>query len=565
MNVNSEEWVQNPTKIAYFSMEMALKSDIPTYAGGLGVLAGDTIRAFADLNIPTVGVTLLYDQGYFKQTIDSEGNQIESPDTWNPTKYCKKLDVKIPMKIHDRTIIITAWQYNVTAENGFKIPVILIDSNSPENNDYDKRLTSQLYAGDPEYRLCQEAILGIGGIKILREIKANPSIYHMNEGHAALLAIELLEIYQNIRDDDTFEEELEHVKRKCVFTSHTPVAAGHDKFSYDLVKKVLGTGKHLELLQRLGGQDELNMTLLGLNLSKYVNGVAKKHGEVSRQMFPGYPIHSITNGVHSKTWPNDSFKKIYDEFIPTWRSDPFMLRTALSIPSEKIWQAHVEAKKQLIDYVNSKHNAGMDYDSFTIGFARRMTEYKRPTLIFKDLDRLKKISEKQKMQIIISGKAHPHDYKGKEFIKQILEDIKKIKNNIKCVFIPNYDMDLAKTIISGVDIWLNNPLKPQEASGTSGMKASLNGVPNFSVLDGWWLEGHAEGITGWSIGDKTNNNDDEKDSQELYEKLENKILPNYYYDRKNWVEIMKNSIAYNGAYFTAYRMAQQYALNAYLL
>ncbi len=565
MNVNNEEWVQNPTKIAYFSMEIALKSEIPTYAGGLGILAGDTIRAFADLNIPAIAVTLLHEQGYFKQIIDAQGNQIENPDPWDPSKYCKKLDIKIPIKLYDRTVNITAWQYEVTSEKGFTIPVILLDSNLPENNEYDKRLTSHLYGGDTEYRLCQETILGIGGIKVLRELQTKPTIYHMNEGHAGLLAIELLEIYQKVRDDDTFEQELEHVKRKCVFTSHTPVPAGHDRFSYDLVTKVLGIGKHLELLKRLGGQDELNMTLLGLNLSKYVNGVAKKHGEVSREMFPGYSIQSITNGVHSQTWTCDSFKKVYDEFIPTWKSDPFMLRTALTLPNEKVWEAHVQAKKELIDYVNTTFQTKMDYDVFTIGFARRMTQYKQPTFLFKDLERLKRISGKEKIQVILSGKAHPHDFTGKKYIKQIIEISKQLGTEINCVFIPNYNMDLAKKIISGVDIWLNTPLKPQEASGTSGMKAAHNGVPNFSVLDGWWLEGHAEGITGWNIGDKTNNNDEQKDLNEMYDKLENKILPIYYYDKKAWIDVMKNGIAYNAAYFNTQRMAQQYALNAYLL
>ncbi|VVB70547.1 Maltodextrin phosphorylase [uncultured archaeon] len=565
MNVNSEEWVENPTRIAYFSMEIALKSEIPTYSGGLGILAGDTLRAFADLNIPATAFTLLDEQGYFKQTIDEDGNQTENPDPWDPRKYCKKLDVKISLKLYDRTVNITAWQYDITSEKGFTIPVILLDSNLPENNEYDKRLTSQLYGGDSEYRLCQEAILGIGGIKVLRALHLQPTIYHMNEGHAALLAMELLEIYQKIRDDDTFEDELEHVKRKCVFTSHTPVAAGHDRFSYDLVKKVLGTGKHLELLERLGGKDELNMTLLGLNLSKYVNGVAKKHGEVSREMFPGYEIHAITNGVHSKTWTSDSFQNLFNEYISTWKGDPFMLRTALTLPNDKVWEAHVQAKKDLIDYVNLMSKTKFEYDTFTIGFARRMTQYKQPTLLFKDLERLKKISEKTRIQVILSGKAHPHDFAGKDFIRELVEDTKKLTGSVNCIFISGYSMDIAKKITSGVDLWLNTPLKPQEASGTSGMKAAHNGVPNFSVLDGWWLEGHAEGITGWSIGDKTNDNDEQKDLNELYDKLENKIIPMYYNDKNSWINIMKNGIAYNAAYFNTHRMAQQYALNAYLL
>lgn len=566
--------------IAYFSMEIGIDSRVPTYSGGLGVLAGDTIKSCADLKVPLVAVTILYEKGYFNQKLDSQGNQQELPVKWNPKNFLdpsligfskvyplglKPLPNKINVQIESRTVTIRAWQYDVVGIAGHTIPIIFLDTDLKENSEYDRGLNDYLYGGDQWYRLLQEIILGIGGVRMLHslgytEIKK----YHMNEGHASLLTLELLN--ERKRKEEPIWD-FEAVRDLCVFTTHTPVPAGHDQFSYDLVIGALREFIPLDVLKMLGGQERLNMTLLALNLSKYINGVAKKHGEVSQSMFPGYTIESITNGVHSYTWTCDSFKKLYDKYIPGWANDSFSLRYALSIPKDQIWQAHMEAKKKLIDYINEKKNAEFDYDTLTIGFARRAAMYKRADLVFSDISRLINISDNVgKLQFVFAGKAHPKDWPGKELIKRIFSNIDQLKNQIKVVYLENYDMELGKLLTSGVDLWLNTPQRPNEASGTSGMKAAHNGIPNFSVLDGWWIEGCIEGVTGWSIGPKTTGSIDtnKDDTQELYEKLEKVIVPMFYKNQDKWLEVMQHSIAINASFFNTHRMAQQYVLNAYL-
>jgi starch phosphorylase len=387
--------------------------------------------------------------------------------------------------------------------------------------------------------------------------------YHMNEGHASLLVLELLQKREG-KEDRVWD--FEGVRKSCVFTTHTPVAAGHDHFPYEMVQNLLGDYTSLELIKMLGGDDGLDMTLLALNLSHYVNGVAKRHGEVSRQIFPGYSIDSITNGIHSCTWTADSFKKLYDKYIPGWTTDSFALRHVMDIPKQEIWDAHLDSKRLLVDYVNSETNAGMDYESFTIGFARRATSYKRMDLIFSDLERLRQVSrDGGNIQLIFAGKAHPKDWPGKDLIKKIFQFSEQLKGDIKVVFLSNYDMDLAKMLISGVDLWLNTPQRPMEASGTSGMKAVHNGIPNLSVLDGWWVEGHIEGITGWSIGSKSVQPESgDEEARDIYDKLEQIILPMFYKEREKWLDVMRHSIAFNASFFNTQRMVQQYVLNAYL-
>lgn len=553
-------------KIAYLSMEIGIDPRIPTYSGGLGVLAGDTLKSCADLKVPMVAVTLLYEKGYFYQKLDNQGNQQELPVQWNPKDFLKPLPNKVSVQIENRTVNIGAWQYEVLGITGYSIPIIFLDTDLKENSEFDRSLNDYLYGGDQRYRLAQEIILGIGGVRMLRSLGyTGIKKYHMNEGHASLLTLELL------NDRERKVEpiwDFEQVRNLCVFTTHTPVPAGHDQFSYDLVKSVLGDFVPFDILKMLAGQERLNMTLLALNLSRYINGVAKKHGEISQSMFPGYPIDSITNGVHSYTWTSDSFRKLYDKFIPGWASDPFSLRYALSIPKKEIWQAHIEAKKMLIDYINKETNAGFDYEIFTIGFARRAAVYKRADLLFSDLNRLIDISHNiGKIQFVFAGKAHPQDYLGKELIKSILFNINQLKDQIKIVYLENYDMELGKLLTSGVDLWLNTPQRPNEASGTSGMKAAHNGVPHFSVLDGWWVEGHIEGITGWSIGPKSTDTtyDSKEETKELYEKLEKIIVPLYYKEQDRWIEIMQHSIAINASFFNTHRMVQQYVLNSYLV
>lgn len=550
--------------IAYFSMEIGIDPRIPTYSGGLGILAGDTLRSCADLKVPIVAVTLLYEKGYFYQKLDDQGNQCELPAHWNPKDYLKPLSEKIEVQIEGRSVGVKAWQYDIVGITGCSLPVIFLDTNLKENSDFDRGFTSYLYGGDEKYRLSQEIVLGIGGLRMLRKLGyTDIKKYHMNEGHASLLVLELL---RELKGPEDAMWDFEGVRKSCVFTTHTPVSAGHDRFSYDLVKNLLREYLPLEIIKMLGGEDCLNMTFLALNLSHYINGVAKKHGEVSRGMFPGYSIDSITNGVHSYTWTSESFRRLFDKYIPGWTIDSFTLRYSLGIPKQEIWEAHLESKKLLIDYVNKETNTGLDYDTFTIGFARRATPYKRMNLVFSDVERLRHISrDVGKMQFIFAGKAHPRDWPGKELIKKILAISKQLKDDIKIVYLANYDMEIGKMLISGVDLWLNTPQRPLEASGTSGMKAVHNGIPNLSVLDGWWIEGHIEGITGWSIGSKSSEpGNDEKDAQEIYDKLEKIILPMYYKDTERWMDIMQHSIAFNASFFNTQRMVQQYVLNAYL-
>jgi starch phosphorylase len=371
---------------------------------------------------------------------------------------------------------------------------------------------------------------------------------------------------ENKHEESIIPEIISYVRRMCVFTTHTPVKAGHDMFSYDLVRDLLGNFIPLELLKELGGQDNLNMTFLALNLSHYVNGVAKEHGKTSQEMFPGYHIEYITNGIHSDTWVSPSFKKLFDKHIPGWINDPFSLRYALSIPRDAIWNAHQEAKDKFIDFINKKTNLDFDKDTLTIGFARRTTAYKKADLVFYDTSRLINIAQiVGKVQFVFAGKAHPKDWPGKDLIKRIKAAANNLKGHVKIAYLENYDMELAKMFISGSDLWLNTPSRPQEASGTSGMKAAHNGVPSFSILDGWWIEGCIEGITGWSIGSiEDKESIDEKNADSLYMKLAKDIIPVFYSNRQAWIDIMRHSIAINASFFNTHRMVQQYVLNAYL-
>jgi len=545
-------------KIAYFSMEIGIDENIPTYSGGLGILAGDTIKSCADLNVPVLGVTLLSENGYFYQKLDENGNQMELPVEFEVSKFLKPLQTITEVKIYNRDVKIRTWYYQVKGISGFIVPVFFLDTNVEGNSDWDKELTKYLYGGDNKYRLAQEIILGIGGVRMIRALGYTTiDRYHMNEGHAALGTLEL---YNQLND-------VEKVRDECVFTTHTPVAAGHDQFDLSIVKSMLGNILPDFILDDITFENKLNMTKLALFFSHYVNGVAKKHGEVSRMMFPGYSIDSITNGVHSATWVSEPFKRLFDKCMPGWRSDPYILRSALSIQKAEIWNAHMEAKKELINFVNKQSNANMNYDDFTIGFGRRQTPYKRPDLIISDPTRLMQIAEKVgPIQIIFAGKAHPKDYSGKDAIKKIFKVMKIIDKNVKITFINNYDINIGKMMTSGVDLWLNTPRRPKEASGTSGMKAAHNGVPQFGTLDGWWLEGCIENITGWAIGpEKTDKaeSDDEIDKYDLYDKLESWIIPKFYNDRDNWIRTMRSCIAINASFFNTNRMIQQYVLNAY--
>ncbi len=553
-------------KIAYFSMEIALEENIPTYSGGLGVLAGDAIFAASDLKIPMIAVTLLYRKGYFHQKLESNGWQVETPTEWVVDDVLEELPERIKLDIDSRSIHVRAWKLEIKSSTKFSIPVLFLDTNLPENTEDDRALSDSLYGGDQYYRLCQEVILGIGGVKMLRALGHHDlDRFHMNEGHASLLTLELLEEFRIKSGSKTVsEKDIENVKRQCVFTTHTPVAAAHSKFPMELIIRILGNREVFNRKNIFCCEGVLNLTYLALNLSHYVNGVAKKHGEISNLMFGRYSIDSITNGVNIARWLSSSFQALYDHHIPSWKEDNFSLRYALNIPKNEVWQAHMLAKKCLLDYVNRKTNIGMDQDILTIGFARRAATYKRGDLLFQDLERLRSIVKEQgAIQIIYAGKAHPQDQEGKKLIQRIFQAIESLKDDIRIVYLENYDLELAKLITSGVDLWLNTPQIPMEASGTSGMKAALNAVPSLSILDGWWIEGCIEGITGWSIADNKQKNDAYEDAFWLYEKLEKVIIPMFYKEREKFISIMQHCIALNGSFFNSQRMLQQYVLNAY--
>jgi starch phosphorylase len=549
-------------EIAYFSMEIGLENDIPTYSGGLGILAGDTLRAAADMDLPLIAVTLAHREGYFRQRIEN-GRQVEETSRWSPETRLEAVPQTVTIQLENQNVQIRAWRYIVRGLGG-KIPVYLLDTALPENPENYRSVTNQLYGGDLRMRLLQEAVLGLGGVALLKACGHECTTYHMNEGHSALLGLALVEQ----REQAGSAEALDEVRRHCVFTTHTPVPAGHDKFPMDMVRGVLGDA-HAETLQRIGcGQDgALNMTDLALRVSRYVNGVAMRHRDISRIMFPNYSINSITNGVHAATWTCQEFRDLFDSKIPEWRAETFNLRYAVAFELEEIKQAHRTVKQRLLALVAERTGRTLSPDVFTIGFARRATPYKRADMLFTDPDRLRKIAKSSGgLQVLYAGKAHPHDMGGKEIIERIHKAAQQVSDDVQVVYIENYDMELGGLLVAGVDLWLNTPQKPQEASGTSGMKAALNGVPSLSVLDGWWIEGHVEGVTGWSIGSHWHDDSDTAaEATMLYDQLERVILPMFYQQPDEYAKVMSRAIALNGSFFTAQRMVLQYALRAYEL
>ncbi|MEJ5330708.1 MAG: alpha-glucan family phosphorylase [Desulfobaccales bacterium] len=554
--------------IAYFSMEIGLESHIPTYAGGLGILAGDTLRSAADLGVPMVGVTLVHRQGYFRQELDGAGNQREHPDRWQPEETLEPLPQRIQLTIEGRQVLVRAWSYQIEGLGGHRVPVFLLDTALPENSPYDQSLTDHLYGGDARYRLCQEVVLGMGGMALLKELfPENRLIYHLNEGHSALLTLSLLEArLEEVQREAATEELVEAVRRQCVFTTHTPVPAGHDQFSWELVEQVLGTKRaHLLAETHCCVNGNLNMTYLALRFARYINGVAMRHGEISTGMFPGYPVDAITNGVHAVTWTSAPFAALYDRRIPEWRRDNFYLRYALGISLHEIAQAHAQAKQELLAEVERRTGIRLSEQTLTIGFARRATTYKRPDLLFSDLERLRDIARRVgKFQVLYGGKAHPRDEGGKEMIRRVFQAAQALQDAIPVIYLENYDMGLAKLLCAGVDLWLNTPLRPQEASGTSGMKAALNGIPSLSILDGWWVEGHIEHVTGWAIGDEVGvEGDYAAEAASLYDKLERLVLPLYYGKPEAYIKVRRSAIALNGSFFNTQRMVSQYVTNAY--
>jgi starch phosphorylase len=556
-------------RVAYFSMEIALDPAIPTYSGGLGILAGDTVRAAADAGLPMLAVTLLYRKGYFRQRLDKFGNQREEPVEWSPETLLESVPkAQVTLALEGRDVLVRAWRYVVHGVSGATVPVYLLDTAVAGNGPEDQALTDQLYGGDLRYRLCQEAVLGLAGIDMLNQLGYDGvTTYHMNEGHAALLTLALLEGQARARGAPVASiADEEAVRRHCVFTTHTPVPAGHDQFPLDLVRRVLGHERTRALEGGSGVSDEkLNMTYLALRFSRYVNGVAMRHGEVSQEMFPHFRINAITNGVHGTTWAAPAFAQLFDRHLPEWRHDNLYLRYAIGIPLEDIRQAHTVAKAELLREIAERTGVHLRPDVLTIGFARRATEYKRSDLMFTDLDRLRRIaSQAGPIQVIYSGKAHPQDENGKAGIRRVFQAAAALAGSVPVVYLEEYDMALAQRLCAGIDLWLNTPRRPLEASGTSGMKAAINGVPSLSILDGWWIEGHAEGATGWAIGDESEpESDTPGEVASLYDKLERVIVPLFYGQPEAYAEVMRSAIALNGSFFNAQRMLYQYVTNAY--
>ncbi|MDR1885265.1 MAG: alpha-glucan family phosphorylase [Synergistaceae bacterium] len=545
--------------VAYFSLEIGISHDLPTYSGGLGILAGDILKSAADLGVPMVAVTLLYRKGYFRQELTPEGQQVERPVEWEPEKLMNKLDNRVTIVLEGRTVQVRAWGYTYMGHSGYPLPIYFLDTDIDANAPSDRSLTWELYGGDNRYRLCQEMILGIAGLRLLRDLGYNNiQTFHLNEGHAGFISLELTR--------ELGYEDFDKVRDDVIFTTHTPVAAGHDYFPYDLITTVIDESNTSTLRRMLGGSG-VSMTDLGLKFSRYVNAVSKKHADVSRKMFGTDNVDFITNGVHSTTWTCPGFARLYDRFIPAWRNDPSRLIQAFQLPEEDIWKAHQAAKMRLFARVLEETGVEFDADILTIGFARRAATYKRADLLFTDVKRLLDVGSGQ-VQFIFAGKAHPHDIPAKGIIKRIIDLSKEIGEVLPIVFLENYNMELAQVLTAGVDVWLNTPIRPREASGTSGMKCVHNGVINFSVLDGWWIEGWIEDTTGWSIGPISQEAelieyDETQDAIDLYNKLEDKVIPTYYNDRKKWIWMMKSTIALNASYFNTHRVVKEYCEKAY--
>jgi starch phosphorylase len=561
-------FLQRP-RVGYFSMEIALRSEIPTYAGGLGVLAGDTLRAAADLGISLVGVTLVSREGYFRQSFDDAGRQVERPDPWQPEVCCESLPAKVSVALDGRQVWIGGWLHIVEGIGGGRQPVILLDTDLPENSPQDRLITHFLYGGDLGYRLSQEIVLGIGGVRMLEALGFKIDAYHLNEGHSALLALELLRRSEHAADEVRSADErydAPRVRARCHFTTHTPVEAGHDRFPYDLVEAALPDFVEPATLRRLAGEQELNTTRLALNLCGRVNGVASRHAETATRLYPGYHVSAITNGIHPDTWAHRSFAREFDEHCPGWRAEPErLMRADAWIPDERLLAAHDEAKRELVALVRTECGTELDPRLPVIGFARRMTQYKRPELFFTDLERLQAIAARRPFQAVFAGKAHPRDDSGKRAVEDIHQHIRELGSRIKMAYLPNYTMATALAMVAGSDLWLNTPQPPLEASGTSGMKAALNGVPSLSVLDGWWVEGHIEGVTGWAIGNGVGVDvDPAPAARSLYDQLERVILP-LFGSPADWVKVMKGAISRNASLFHSHRMMRRYAAEAYLV
>ncbi len=599
--------------IAYFSFEFGLHSSLPIYSGGLGILAGDHAKEASDLGLPFVGVGFLYPQGYFRQHVPSHGWQeavYEPIDYTNvpilPVRRDDGQEMRISVPMDSRVVHARIWRVQVG-----RVPLFLMDTDVPENAPWDRELSARLYSGDNEMRIRQEIMLGVGGVRLLDLLGYDPAVLHMNEGHSAFLLLET--IRRGVAEGLSFAEAAERTKAQTIFTTHTPVPAGHDVFPFHLMDKYFyGFWERLGITREeflaLGWHAEpwgeaFNMTVLALRLAGQFNGVSKLHGKVSRQMWqhiwPGrtedeVPITSVTNGVHVPGWTAGEMRYIFNKYLGAdWEEhhdDPVLWERLADVPDEELWRVHVTLKAKLMSYLRSRARRSwvegmcdptevlvggtlLDPDALTIGFARRFATYKRASLLFTDMDRLQNIllNMHRPVQVIFAGKAHPADEPGKQLIQQVYMMAKANQFGGRVAFVEDYDMHSARYFKQGVDVWLNTPRRPREASGTSGMKASLNGIPNLSILDGWWVEGY-NGANGWCIEDREyagTEEQDYNDAQALYRILEEEVVPLYYtQDRdgvpRGWVEIMREAIRSNAWRFSTRRMVKEYTTELYL-
>ena len=552
--------MSNIASVAYLSMEIGVDAQLPTCCGGLGVLSGDTIKGAAELNFPLIGVSLRHHKGYFEQKIENY-RQKEVLKRSNPFGVLRKRNEKVKVQIEGRDVIIGAEEYIIKNGHDTKVPIYFLDTKLDENEVEDREISATCYwMGKPttyhehqKHRFKQEVVLGIGGVRFLEKLGYDIRKYHMNEGHTALATLE-------IANKNNWAEQ--ETKKKFSFTTHTLVPAGHEVFPMSIVESILEDIFPLDKITEYGGQANcLNMTKLAMNLSDYHNGVSKKNAEAARKMFPNKNIDYITNSVHLGSWTSGSFKGLFDRHFPGWEEDPEKLKDALRLPNFEVWKAHLANKNILFDFIEDEYKIDLDRNILTLGWFRRIAEYKRPTLIFTDRKRLKHIGS-GKMQILIAGKAHPRDIYGKETIRQIHEQSKILNGEVPTVFIENYGMEISPTLIAGVDVLLNTPRPPNEASGTSGMKALSNGVINVSSWDGWIDEEFKtkEGSIGWAFGFQ--HETDVQDANGLYNVLEQKVIPTFYNNPEKWIEMKKHSISL-ASYYNTTRMVGEYIERAW--
>jgi starch phosphorylase len=545
---------------AIFVMEMGVDNRIQTYSGGLGILAADMAYSFADLDLPAVFVTLLYRGGYTLQKFDNETGQQDLENSWDYRTILSPLDEYCSVEIGSKSQKVGAWQYIVSGKRDIRI--LFLDTDFPENEQAVRDATDKLYGGNASHRLVQEIVLGVGGYRILASMGEKVDIYHLNESHAAFAIVDLLKELKSA----------ELVMNRCVFTTHTPIPAGNDVFPLTQIKETF-SGYPWVNWEAESIDGTINLSRLASKYCGVTNAVSVKHRYVAEKILDHKTLEYVTNGVYHRRWVHTLLGSFYDDHMPGWKDSPALLARAQVLPPEKFAETHQAVKQQLVEAVGARSRVvGFDVNALTIGLAKRWTAYKRNNLILTDPARLINLgNEKGPVQIVIAGKAHPKDDNAKRMLLDALLATERVNGetkNIRIAMLENYDIDLAKVLVSGCDVWLNNPKRPLEACGTSGMKAAMNGVVNFSVYDGWWLEGGVDGVNGWGIGRKAEWSDfseprNKEDLDDIYLKLENTILPTYYGNRAKWWEMAKNSVATVGPLFNSYRMVNDYVTKVY--